>query len=89
MMAQIFSAAKFPYNIMRTGCVARDQTQCPLSKTIPNAGHYSSELHRGHLGMTRTTSFMWKAANNFHSGPTNELNRCYMLNKLAHVADHF
>ncbi len=90
-MAQIFGAAKFPYNIMRTGCVAKDQTQCPLSKTISNVAHYSSELHRGHLGWPRSISFTRKASNSSAFSGVQLMNwiHAYMLNKLAHVGNNF
>lgn len=90
-MVQIFGTAKFPYNIMRTGCVAKDQTQCPLSKTTPNAAHYSSELNRGHLGWPRSISFTWNASNNSAFSMVQLMNwiDAYMPNELAHVGNNF
>lgn len=89
-MVQIFGTAKFPYNIMRTGCVAKERTQCQLSKTIPNVAHYSSELNCGHLGWPRSISFTWNASNNsaFRIVQLIYWIGVYM-NKLAHVRESF
>lgn len=89
-MVQIFGTANFPYNIMRTGCVAKEWTKCQLSKTIPNAAHYSSELNCGHLGWPRSISFTWNLSNN---SAFSIVQLIYWIsayrNKLAHAGNHF
>lgn len=86
MMAQTVAqpSSHFPYSIMRTGCVAKAQTHCPLSKTIPNVALYSSKIHCGHLGWPRSISLTWKTSSNpsFSMAQLMDWIEAYMLNKL-------
>lgn len=77
VMAQNCGVAKFQYKIMRTGCVAKDQTQCPLSRTIPNVVHYSSKTTLWAFGLAIFNEPYVERVQQlcFQYGPANELNR--------------